>query len=360
MRKMRKEPSEQLKQYFHLSWKDVILSIGTLFCTCMVCLLLFRISAGDSYVSMLFILAVFMIARFTDGFLCGILSSLIAVLAVNFIFTFPYFRFNFTLTGYPLTILSMLAVSITTSMLTSQAKQTEMARIEAEKEKTRSNLLRAISHDLRTPLTSISGSISAILENGAALTEQDRANLLRGAQADAQWLIRMVENLLTVTRIDGENQGSVIKVPESVEDILSGAIAKFHKRFPGIQVKVQIPEECLWIPVDVVLIEQVLLNLMENAAIHGQSTTRIVLSVSEESGKALFCVQDNGKGIDPAKLPRLFDGHLMSSSEPVGDSKRNMGIGLSVCNAIIRAHGGTMRGSNNPAGGATFEFLLDL
>ncbi len=120
------------------------------------------------------------------------------------------------------------------------------------------------------------------------------------------------------------------------------------------------PEECLLIPVDTVLIEQVLLNLFENAVIHGKTTKNITLSVSQIDGKAVFCVQDDGMGIEKSKLPRLFDGCFGNTEELSGDQKRNMGIGLTVCSAIIQAHGGVMRGYNSRGGGANIEFILDL
>ena len=112
----------------------------------------------------------FLISRFTGGYFYGIFAALVSVLAVNFLFTFPYFAFNFTIAGYPLTMLCMLAVSVITSAMTTQIKRQGDLRIEAEREKTRSNLLRAVSHDLRTPLTSILGASSAIADNDTVLT----------------------------------------------------------------------------------------------------------------------------------------------------------------------------------------------
>lgn len=349
-----------VKGLFHATWRDAFISVAVLLLTSLLCMLLHSLSNDGDYDAMLFILAVFVIARLTDGYLCGIVSSLISVLAVNYFFTFPYFRFNFTLAGYPITILSMLAVSIATSALTSNAKKNGEIRVEAEKEKTRSNLLRAVSHDLRTPLTSIGGAISVILESGDTLPKEEQRALLAVAQSEAQWLIRMVENLLIVTRIDDSRQGKVQKVPEPAEEVISGAVMKFQKRFPAVAIEVEIENDALLIPMDAVLIEQVLQNLMENAALHGHTTDRIRLRMYEEAGRAVFRVHDNGDGIEAAKLPHLFDGYLLGADETEGDSKRNMGIGLSVCNAIILAHDGTMRGYNDPSGGAVFEFSLDV
>lgn len=149
-----------------LSLRDAGITAGIFLFTCLLCFLFRFIGGHANYAPMLFILSVFMTARFTEGYVWGIAASLMDVLTVNYLFTYPYFHFNFTLAGYPVTMISMLAVSLTTSALTSRAKLVERVRIEAEHEKTRSNLLRAVSHDLRTPLTSILGQLRQLLSTG--------------------------------------------------------------------------------------------------------------------------------------------------------------------------------------------------
>ncbi|MDO4315158.1 MAG: ATP-binding protein, partial [Oscillospiraceae bacterium] len=172
------------------------------------------------------------------------------------------------------------------------------------------------------------------------------------------WLIRVVENLLSITRI-GDDQARITKGPEAAEEVMGEAVRKFRRRFPGITVSVEAPENLLLVPMDPILIEQVFLNLLENAAAHGKTTTHIRLSVRAQDGFALFSVQDNGSGIPEKELPGLFDGTLKHSETPSGDGKRNMGLGLSVCLAIVRAHGGSMSAKNLP-GGAEFSFSLPL
>ena len=222
----------------------------------------------------------------------------------------------------------------------------------------RANLLRAVSHDLRTPLTSIVGSTSALLESGDLLESEQRTALLRSVRDEAQWLIRMVENLLSITRM-GDGQARITKDVEAAEEILGEAVRKFRNRYPEISVSVEPPRELLLVPMDPILIEQVLANLMENAAIHGETTTRILVSARPDGGCARFTVADNGRGISPAALPTLFDGTMKHGESPKGDGKRNMGLGLSVCMAIIRAHGGTMEVKNLEPG-AEFSFRLPL
>ena len=182
--------------------------------------------------------------------------------------------------------------------------------------------------------------------------------MLQSAQDDAQWLIRVVENLLAVTRVDAEGS-HIVTTPEAAEEVVAAAVAKFHRRFPDIEVIPRAPEELLLVPMDSVLIEQVLLNLLENAAVHGKTVDRIWLSVQKEGNKAVFEVRDNGVGLDPRRIEDITAGRMVSGGE-MGDSHRSMGIGLSVCHSIIHAHSGCMTAGNAPGGGAVFRFELAL
>ena len=183
----------------------------------------------DGVAMLIFMLAVFVTSMYTDGYLWGVLASLASVLAVNFAFFTPYFAFNFTLPENLFSGLVMLAVSIMTSTLTTRVKKQEQLRMETEREKMRANLLRAVSHDLRTPLTSIYGACSTVTENYDSLGKEQALKLLREACEDAQWLNRMVENLLSVTRFDGE-QVAVKKTPTVLEELLDAVHAPSSAR----------------------------------------------------------------------------------------------------------------------------------
>ena len=356
---MLKRWREILKKNVKFSLWDSMIALGILAATT-VLTFSFRIFDQEmGYASMLFVLAVFLIARMTEGYFYGVAASLISVLLVNYFFTYPNFRFNFTLAGYPIAILSMLMVSVMTSALTTRAKCSAEARLEVDREITRSNLLRAISHDLRTPLTGILGASSAILDNDDQLTKEKRMELLRDVRDEAQWLIRMVENILTITRMDGSHDARVKKTQEAGEEVLEAAVTKFRKQFPEWKVTVQVPEEFLLIPMDIVLIEQVLMNLLENVVDHGMGANQIWVTLERKNHEALFCVRDNGCGINTAMLSGLFEGNVTSTGNE-GDRKRNMGIGLSVCKTIIGAHGGVLKAENAKDGGAIFRFALPL
>ena len=312
----------------------------------------------DGVAMLIFMLAVFVTSMYTDGYLWGVLASLASVLAVNFAFFTPYFAFNFTLPENLFSGLVMLAVSIMTSTLTTRVKKQEQLRMETEREKMRANLLRAVSHDLRTPLTSIYGACSAMRDNFDALPRQTHMKLLSDVCADAQWLVRMVENLLSVTRVDT----STVRLSKNdtvLEELIDAVLVKFHKHYPDIDVHVEIPEEFVSIPMDAMLISQVLMNLLENAVFHAKGMKNLWLRVEVKGLWAYFYVEDDGCGIPEEKLPKLFTG-MLGSEAPMDQSRSSMGIGLSVCSAIIKAHGGEIWANKRVGGGPEVGFRLEM
>ena len=356
---MKQQITQKKERFIKLTWKDATITLGILGIATVCCFLLHRGEQTDSHVPLVFVLAILLISRFTESYFYGMFASIIAVVEVNYIFTYPYFNFNFTLSGYPLTFVAMFSVSMVVGMLTTQIKQQEKIRTEIEKEQMRANLLRAVSHDIRTPLTSIVGAVSAVVENHDKLSEEKTLSLLGDVKEEAQWLVRVVENLLLVTRIDADS-AKVTKEPELVEEIFGEAVAKFKKRFPGAPVKIKMPEEALFVPMDAMLIEQVLCNLMENAVLHGGVVSEILLGVRAEGEDACFSVEDDGVGIAKEVLPRILSESIYRENSENVDGKRNMGIGLTVCQSIILAHGGTVRAYNRKEGGAAFEFSLPI
>ena len=348
-----------LKKYFPMSVKGWLIYFAAMGSAAAVCALLQRVSTSDVHVPMIFVLMVLIIALMTDGYFYGFLAATTSVIAVNWAFTYPYAELNFSIYGYPLTFVTMLAVGFAVSTLASRVKEQNRIRLEAEQEKMRANLLRAISHDLRTPLTSISGAISAVLESGDALKAAQRADLLNDAKKDADWLCRMVENLLSITRISDDKPGAIKKEDEVLEEVVSEVVVKFRKKNPDIAVSVTVPDDLFFVPMDAMLIEQLLLNLMDNAVQHGESTTRIVIGTGKVDGFAEISVSDNGRGIPKSELEHLFDGTLQLGGGNV-DKTRNMGIGLMVCKTIAMAHGGRIWAENQPGGGAKFTFSLRL
>lgn len=339
--------------------KDILVTAGILVVSFLFSLITNRFFQTYNSVPMVFVLGVFLISVITEGYACGIASSLISMLAVNFAFTFPYFEFNFTIPENMFSAVVMLVVAVVTGALTTKLKQQEKLRADSEREKMRANLLRAVSHDLRTPLTTIYGSTSMLLENLDRISAADQKCLLLGIRDDSQWLVSMVENLLSVTRLD-DGSVQLHKTDTVLEELIDAVLVKFHKRCPEQRVDVTIPEEFLSIPMDAVLMEQVLTNLLENAVIHASGMTRLELIVEDTGSVIHFHVRDDGCGIRSDRLEDLFTGYLGSSARQGDSSRRNMGIGLSVCATIIKAHGGSISARNRAPRGAEFTFTLNL
>lgn len=311
----------------------------------------------NNNVSMIYALAVVVVSCVTPGYFYGFIASLISVIGVNYFFTLPYWAFNFSMTGYPITFFIMLITSVITSTLVTGYRERERVKMEAEKEKLRSNLLRAISHDLRTPLTSISGSSSLLISDWKVIEEQTRMALLKDIRDNSDWLVRMVENLLSVTRIS-DGGGGIQKVPDMAEDIVAHAVSQVRRRFPEQKLNVIASAEPFEVPMDSTLIEQVIINLIENAIYHSGSNEPITVQVEEKDGKAVFTVRDRGKGVDVGRMMWIMDGYV--ETDRPGDKGRGMGIGLSLCSSIVKAHGGTMTVENALDGGAVFSFVLPM
>ena len=339
--------------------RNLGLTVITLGTASMVCIVLNSIGESENAVPLVFVLAVLMTARLTDGYAYSLLASVASVIGVNYVFTYPYFEFNFTITGYPLTFLAMFSVSAVVGMLTEQVKRASRVQADAEKEKMKANLLRSVSHDLRTPLTSIIGSSSAVLENWDSFSDDVKKDLIADVRDDAQWLVRLVENILSITRIK-EGAVQIRKNLEAAEEIVAEAVSSFSKRFPELRVSVSVPDELLFVPMDATLIEQVIINLLENVALHAKGATQVVVRVYSRRDMAVFSVTDNGAGIEEQVIGRLFEEMFPHASEANADGRRSMGIGLSACMAVVRAHGGTMKAKNLPEGGACVSFELPL
>ncbi|WP_313581783.1 sensor histidine kinase KdpD [Lacrimispora sp.] len=230
--------------------------------------------------------------------------------------------------------------------------------VESEKEKMRSTLLRAISHDLRTPLAGILGASSVIRENGKMLDENTQDSLIANIQEESQWLIRMVENLLSVTRIN-EDASNLKKSTEAAEEVVGEAVSRIKRRFPQSNIHVHVPEEFLEVPMDGTLIVQVLINLLENAIKYSPADSSIEVRLDREGTWAKFEVLDRGRGILSEDLPHLFAGYKPNENRSA-DSSRGMGIGLSICKTIVNAHQGNLEAENRKDGGTVFRFTLPL
>ncbi len=335
--------------------RDAAITLLTTAVIFVLVLLLQQMMNVSRLIPMLFVLGVFLVALNTKGYFWGIAASLLGVLAVNYAFMFPYYAIDLLTPLNLTTAVVMLAVSIMTSTMTTQIGIQQEIRANAERERMRANLLRAVSHDLRTPLTGIYGACSVMLDNDDSIPKEQKMALLEGMRRDADWLIRMVENLLTVTRID-EKRLMVQKTPTVLEELVDSVLVRFRKHYPSQTVEVRIPDAFISIPMDAMLIEQVLINLLENAVVHAKGMTKLQLTVEAKNDKAVFCVADDGCGIPREKQDGLFTAVHGDTND---SGRKGMGIGLFVCASIIRAHGSEISVYSPKEGGAAFRFALD-
>lgn len=252
-------------------------------------------------------------------------------------------------------IISQMEIALERELL---YKEKSNVKLEVEKEKLRSNLLRSISHDLRTPLTGISGLSSLILDNYDELDKETILSFVSDIQNDTIWLNNLVENLLNMTRIQ-DGKLLIKKENQVIDDIIYEAVRRARRIETNRVIEVSIPDKVYVVPMDAKLIIQVLINLLDNAIKHTKDFSKIILSVEEADEYMSFKINDNGGGIKQEVMDTIFDSFVSSTIES-SDKYRGIGLGLSICKSIVQAHNGTIEAYNNNLGGATFEFKLPI
>ena len=238
------------------------------------------------------------------------------------------------------------------------AEEKEKAAVLAKNEQLRANLLRSISHDLRTPLTSISGNADTLLHSYGMLDEQTRKQVFTDIYDDAQWLTGLVENLLSITKI---TDGSVkLHLSDQVvDDIVSEALRHIDRRSAEHHITVDCGDEPLLVRVDAGLIMQVLINLVNNAVKYTPPGSNIRITAIQQEKAAEICVSDDGPGIPDERKELVFK-MFFTGSNLIGDSRRSLGLGLTLCQAIIHAHHNEMTLKDNLPHGCIFSFTLPL
>ena len=236
------------------------------------------------------------------------------------------------------------------------AREKEEAAILAKNEQLRANLLRAISHDLRTPLTSISGNASNLLSNGNSFDEETKKQLYTDIYDDSMWLINLVENLLSVTRIE-EGRLNLHISEDLVDDVINEALHHVNRKSIEHNISVENKEEYLLAKMDAKLMVQVIINIVDNAIKYTPKGSDIIIKTHKQGDKAVISISDNGEGIPDDKKERVFD-MFYSGADKIADSRRSLGLGLSLCKSIVNAHGGKITVSDNVPHGSVFTVTL--
>ena len=358
----------------------------TLFFLCgayLVSSILIGHTGAENNSALVFVLSVVVISYLTDGYLYGFAASLFGGFCINYFFMFPYRAFSLSYAGYPVAMVSMVAISGVVCALTTRVKllakeaisreqktkalyelneklneEKTAIQLEAARETIRGNILRAVSHDLRTPLTAISGAAAVLLSSEEVKNSEKNLSLVQDIKSDADSLIAMVENLLSVTKIrDGTMP--LNKREEMLEEVAGDALLTIRRRFPDYTVTLDLSDDILYLPMEPMLIKQVIVNLLENAIRHSGDRDGIRLHLFRQEDWAVVEVRDHGKGISQEVSQAVQSGRHLAS-DLSGDSSRGMGIGLSVCQSIIKVHNGFFAAGNDPSGGAVFRFGLPM
>ncbi|MGN1007492.1 MAG: DUF4118 domain-containing protein, partial [Butyricicoccus sp.] len=229
------------------------------------------------------------------------------------------------------------------------AREKEEAAILAKNEQLRANLLRTISHDLRTPLTSISGNTSNLMSNYQKLDNGTRAQIFTDIYDDSMWLINLVENLLAVTRIE-EGRVNLNQSAELMDEVITEALRHVNRKRAEHIIRVSSTQDFVLAQIDAKLIVQVVINLVDNAIKYTPAGSKIEIHTEQQGKWVVVSVSDNGPGIPDEQKPRIFD-MFYSGANKIADSRRSLGLGLSLCKSIVTAHGGTITVSDNPTGG---------
>jgi two-component system sensor histidine kinase KdpD len=232
-------------------------------------------------------------------------------------------------------------------------EEARQALLEAEKERLRASLLSSVSHDLRTPLAGIIGSATTLLESSAPGSAKSR-ELLENIQTEGERLSKLVHNLIETTRLES-GEVRLRKEPFTIEELVGSALARLEKPLEGRKVSTDVPEDLPLVPLDSVLIEQVLVNLLDNACRHTPPGTPIELSAALEGTAVKLEVEDHGPGLAPGEQSRVFEKFYHASSPAAG-----AGLGLAICKAVVEAHGGRIWAENRLGGGASFQFTLPI
>lgn len=304
-------------------------------------------------IPMLCMLCVIAAARFSRSSFCSLAVCTAGTVMSYFTFERIYSDSELCIA----TAASFAVMAAAAAFIRSSESEYRKLREISERKSISSYMLRAISHDIRNPLTVILGAVSAVIENRSGIDEDTLMELMADVRSEAERLKNMTENVLTVSMI-AEETGKLSISAESAEEIVRDSVKALRLSGETV-VETVVPAKSLTVMVNAVLIKQVMINIMENSIIHG-CATRIILSAEIINNEVLFRICDNGKGISKSFINMLNEGVPVSESKYYRQKDSNLGISMSVCKKIVDMHGGAFSAGNNKDGGAEFSFTVPL
>ena len=305
---------------------------GILIAATLVGLLFSGLKIPEANIIAVYILGVLIISIITSSWMYSFLASVISVLAFNFLFTIPRFTLRAYDPSYPVTFGIMFLVALITGSLASRmkeyARESAQAAMQIEKEQLRADLLRSISHDLRTPLTSISGNASNLLSNENEFSQETRMQIYGDIYDDSMWLIKLVENLLSVTRIE-DGRMDLRMSAELMDEVIAEAMRHTDRNRDGRKIEVSSDEEFILGKMDARLIVQVVINLVDNAVKYTPEGAQIRIHTGKKDGMVVVSVSDTGPGIPDEQKSKVFD-MFYTETNRVADGRRSLGLGLGL------------------------------
>lgn len=347
--------------------KEILIIIGTFLLATLLCKLLSFYKVDEANLIMIYVLNIIVIAAFTKNYIVSIVSTVISILLFNFFFTEPYYTFMTLDDKYPMIFVVMLIVGLVISTVMQKLKKQmeineknirdkEAKQAIIEREKTRSDILRSITHDIRTPLTTIKSGIQQ-LSDQSFMDDENKKTVLKDLQSESDWLIMLVENMLSATKI--ENKALTLKKqPQLIEEIMSAAVEQAGRHKGEHTLSVSLPDEILTVNIDFGLILQVLGNLFDNAFKYSKKDSAVFFNAVKSGGEVILEVINTDSHIDEKDLPHIFE--MFYTGKNVKDKRRGSGIGLAVCKTFVEAHGGTLTAKNLEDNSVSFSFNLKL
>lgn len=341
---------------------NVAVTVGLQLVVALCVILLDALGFSEATVVIVFVLGVLLTAVFTTTLHYCLAAAVLSILSFNYYFVEPRFSLRIREADVPGTMAAMFVFAMAAGYLVMQVRMSEHesaeARILAQNEQLRADLLRSVSHDLRTPLTSISGNADMLLDNSAMLSEDERLLLTKNIYDDATWLTGVVENLLTVTRFEHGRVSLSCEV-ELLDDVVEDALRHVSPDASKHDIEYLPSPELLLVRVDGQVMVQVVVNLVNNAIAHTQDGTHIRIMAQREGEFAIVSVEDDGKGISPDDQLHIFE-PFYTTRRVVADGRRGFGLGLPLCRAIVEAHGGVLQYRQAEPHGSVFSFSLPL
>ncbi len=367
MKNEERRPEKAKGRYYRFFYRhpwgiDVAAFILSFGITNGICFLFDYLKINDLNFIIVYIMGIILTGFFTNTFIYSTLQSIFSVVFYNLFFTTPRFTLGVSDLQYLITFFLMLIVGLFISALTYSYKKhmkkinelnlrNSALRHEADIENARGTLLRSISHDLRTPLTSMKTGADLLL-NHPELEQRQKDEILKDISSKSEWTIRLVENLLTLTRIDSKKM-TVKKKPEALEEVIPEAVRGVNGIIGGRKIHYDMPTGLVFVDMDATLITQVIINILTNAIQHTKDDGNIWIKVFDSGFSYAFWIENDGTPIADYAIDHVFEMYYTTNERQGG-----IGVGLAICKMIVEAHGGEISCLNTKDGHVRFEFIL--